>query len=232
MDELPFASSAEPATPPAGPPELPPLAEETPAEAARHLSRQEDQALIAALKQGDGEAFRSLVLKYERQVYNHCLRMVYDEEESYDLTQEIFLRVYRNIGNYQHNFTFYTWLYRITVNCCIDYLRKRKRQPPCVSLSQPGPGESTREPAREQDFPDETYLPDKSALNRELGQVLERALAKLSVKLREIIVLKEVEGLSYEEIAEILNCSRGTVKSRLFRARERLKELLGPYFAG
>ena len=227
MDEFPTAHAL---ARPGAPAEVP-IAEETSREAARVQSREEDQALIAALKLGDGEAFRALVLKYERQVYNHCLRMVYDEEESYDLAQEIFLRVFRNIGNYQHNFTFYTWLYRITVNCCIDYLRKRKRQPPSVSLSQPIGGERAREAAREQDVPDETYLPDKSALNRELGQVLDRALAKLSVKLREIIVLKEVEGLSYEEIAEILNCSRGTVKSRLFRARERLKELLGPYFA-
>jgi len=204
----------------------PPTAEE-----ARVLSREEDQRWIAALKLGDTDAFQSLVLKYERQVYNHCLRMVYDEEESYDLTQEIFLRVYRNIGNYQHNFSFYTWLYRITVNCCIDYLRKRKRQPACVSLSQPGLGDGQREPARDQDYPDETYVPDKAALNQELNSVLNRALARLSPKLREIIVLKEIEGLSYEEIADILGCSRGTVKSRLFRARERLKDLLGPYFA-
>ena len=110
-------------------------------------------------------------------------------------------------------------------------MRKRKRQPISVSLSQPAPGENPREPGRDQDFPDETYLPDKAALNRELRDVLNRALARLSPKLREIIVLKEVEGLSYEEISDILTCSRGTVKSRLFRARERLKELLGPYFA-
>jgi RNA polymerase sigma-70 factor (ECF subfamily) len=208
------------------------LEEEAPsADEARAKSRAEDQGWIAALKQGDTNAFQSLVLKYERQVYNHCLRMVYDEEESYDLTQEIFLRVYRNIANYQHNFSFYTWLYRITVNCCIDYLRKRKRQPASVSLSQPGNGENPHEPGREQDYPDETYVPDKAALNQELNQTLNRALGQLSPKLREIIVLKEVEGLSYEEIADILGCSRGTVKSRLFRARERLKELLGPYFA-
>lgn len=213
------------------PPEAEPKAEST-RDAARSLSRRQDQALIAALKQGDRDAFEQLVLKYQRQVYNHCLRMVYDEEESYDLSQEIFLRVYRNIANYQHNFSFYTWLYRITVNCCIDYLRKRKRQPVCVSLSQPAPGDNARDPGREQDFPDETYLPDKTALNRELSHVLQRAMARLSPKLREIIVLKEIEGFSYEEISEILNCSRGTVKSRLFRARERMKDLLGPYFAG
>src|SRR3972149_6175079 len=90
MDELPTALAL---AHPGSPAEVP-IAEETSREAARIQSREEDQALIAALKQGDGEAFRALVLKYERQVYNHCLRMVYDEEESYDLTQEIFLRVY------------------------------------------------------------------------------------------------------------------------------------------
>ena len=197
---------------------------------AKEASRQMDRELITSMKGGDQSAFPQLVSKYQRQVYNHCQRMVNDEEESYDLTQEVFLRVFRNIKNYQHNYSFYTWLYRITVNCCIDYLRKRKRQPANVSLSQ-GYRNDRNEPGPDQDYPDEKFVPDKMALNRELNQILNDAIGKLSEKLRVIIILKEIEGFSYDEIAEILVCSRGTVKSRLFRARERLKELLGPYFA-
>ncbi|MCH8842228.1 MAG: sigma-70 family RNA polymerase sigma factor [SAR324 cluster bacterium] len=196
---------------------------------AKEASRQKDRELITSMKDGDQSAFPQLVSKYQRQVYNHCQRMVNDEEESYDLTQEVFLRVFRNIKNYQHNYSFYTWLYRITVNCCIDYLRKKKRKPATVSLSQ-GYRNDRNEPGRDQDYPDTKFVPDKTALNRELNQVLNDAIGKLSEKLRVIIVLKEIEGFSYDEIAEILVCSRGTVKSRLFRARERLKELLGPYF--
>ncbi|HUJ74442.1 MAG TPA: sigma-70 family RNA polymerase sigma factor [bacterium] len=193
-------------------------------------SHQRDHELIAAFKGGDRAAFSELVLKYETRVYNHCLRMVNDEEESQDLTQEVFLKVYRNIRNYEHTYAFYTWLYRITVNCCIDYLRKKRRHAQEVSLTPPAdddPGEA----GREHSIPDETFVPDKQYLNRELSSVLNQAIGQLSEKLRAIIVLKEIEGFSYEEIAEILNCSRGTVKSRLFRARERLKELLAPYVA-
>ena len=196
---------------------------------ARAESRRQDQQAITALKAGDHSAFHHLINKYQRQVYSHCLRMVNDEEESYDLSQEIFLRVYKNIHNYQHNYSFYTWLYRITVNCCIDYLRKRKRQPFSVSLSQGIPGDSW-ESGKEQEHPDEKYVPEKSALTRELNDILNEAIDQLSDKLKVIIILKEIEGFSYDEIAEILECSRGTVKSRLFRARERLKILLGPHF--
>ena len=198
--------------------------------AAKTASRQEDQELIHSLKNGDQSSFAKLVKKYERQVYNHCLRMVNDEEESYDLAQEVFLRVYRNIRKYQHNYSFYTWLYRITVNCCIDFLRKKKRRPANISLSQGYP-DDYGEPSKNQDYPDEKYVPDKTALNRELNQILNAAISQLSEKLRVIIILKEIEGFSYDEIAEILSCSRGTVKSRLFRARDRLKDILSPHFA-
>lgn len=187
-----------------------------------------DHELISSHKAGDRIAFQHLVRKYENRVYNHCLRMVNDEEESADLTQEVFLKVYRNINNYEHTYSFYTWLYRITVNCCIDYMRKKRRQLTSYSLSQnlsDEPGSA----GREQDIPDEKFGPEIRMQNVELSDVLTQAIGQLSEKLRSIIILKEIEGFSYEEIAEILNCSRGTVKSRLFRARERLKEILAPF---
>ena len=199
--------------------------------AARQLSMNQDDALIRAFKNGDHTAFQELVLKYEQRVYNHCLRMVNDEVESYDLAQEVFLKVFRKIKNYEHTYSFYTWLYRITVNCCIDYLRRKRRQIQGVSLSSSGLDDSS-DAGREQDIPDTTFVPDTALLNRELSDVLQAAIDQLSEKLRTIIILKEVEGFSYEEITEVLGCSRGTVKSRLFRARERLKELLADYVNG
>ena len=195
---------------------------------ARRSTVPKDDVLIAAIKQGDELAFQQLVLKYEQRVYNHCLRMVNDEVESYDLTQEVFLRVFRKIRHYEHTYAFYTWLYRITVNCCIDFLRRKRRDVQSVSLSATGAGDDG--PAgREQDIADTTFVPDTALLNQELDEVLAAAIGQLSEKLRAIIILKEVEGFSYEEIADVLGCSRGTVKSRLFRARERLKELLADY---
>jgi RNA polymerase sigma-70 factor, ECF subfamily len=196
--------------------------------AGRRPVLRKDDELIASFKAGDHSAFQELVLKYEQRVYNHCLRMVSDEVESYDLTQEVFLKVFRKIKNYEHTYSFYTWLYRITVNCCIDYLRRKRRHIQGVSLSAGG-ADDPSENGREQDIPDSTFMPDTTLLNRELDEVLRGAIAQLSEKLRSIIILKEVEGFSYEEIAEVLGCSRGTVKSRLFRARERLKELLAGY---
>ena len=186
---------------------------------------QDDQRIIVILKIGDFSSFPALIRKYERQVYNHCLRMVHDPEESYDLTQEIFLRVYRNIGSYQHRYSFYTWLYRITVNCCIDYIRKRRRQPRLVSLSLP-PVAGKPNDAGQREIPDGSRGPERNAMGRELGDILNAAIDQLSDKLRSIFILKEIEGFSYDEIAEILRCSRGTVKSRLFRARVRLRQLL------
>jgi RNA polymerase sigma-70 factor (ECF subfamily) len=198
------------------------------ADASAAESHARDHALVAAFKGGDQSAFEELWLKYEQRVYNHCLRMVGDEEESHDLTQDVGIKVIRNIKNYEHTYAFYTWLYRITVNCCIDFLRKKRRHAPEMSLT-PGADDESSDQVREHSIPDETFIPDKTLLNRELSEVMNRAIGQLSEKLRAIIVLKEVDGFSYEEIADILDCSRGTVKSRLFRARERLKELLGPY---
>jgi len=197
------------------------------AESERRAFRKDDE-LITSFKDGDHSAFQELVLKYEQRVYNHCMRMVGDEVESDDLTQEVFIKVFRKIHNYEHTYSFYTWLYRITVNCCIDYLRRKKRQIQGVSLSGSGLDDGM-DSGREQDIPDSSFVPDTALLNQELDGVLQNAIGQLSEKLRAIIILKEVEGFSYEEIADVLGCSRGTVKSRLFRARERLKELLADY---
>jgi RNA polymerase sigma-70 factor (ECF subfamily) len=190
----------------------------------------DDACLIAAFKEGSHAAFQVLVRRYEGRVFNLCLRMVNDEVESTDLTQEVFLKVYRSIGNYQHDYAFYTWVYRIAVNACIDYMRKRKRHGNTVSLCVAG-REGEREAGREMDIPDASGIPDALLEQAQLRSMMMDAIGQLSDKLRTIILLKEVEGFTYEEIADVLGCSRGTVKSRLFRARERLRELLGPAVA-
>lgn len=188
----------------------------------------DDKVLITAFKNGDKEAFQALVQKYESRVFNLCHRMVNDEVESRDLTQEVFLKIYRSIEKYQHNYAFYTWIYRIAVNCCIDYMRKKKRHANTISLSL-SYSDSAGDQGKEMEIEDETYVPEQQLQNTELKEMLKVAIGQLSEKLQSIIVLKEIEGFTYEEIAEILNCSRGTVKSRLFRARERLREILAPY---
>jgi len=202
--------------------------EEQSAQEASQADFRKDTELINAFKKGDTGAFHELVLKYEGRVYNHCLRLVNDEEESFDLTQEVFLKVFRKIKNYEHTYAFYTWLYRITVNSCIDYMRRKKRTVQSVSLSMHS-HEDGMDSGREQDIPDTKFTPTGQFEKNELSAHLNEALEQLSEKLRVILVLKEMEGFSYEEIAEILGVSRGTVKSRLFRARERLKELLVGY---
>ena len=189
------------------------------------LEGPEDRELIVAFKGGDMEAFEVLVKRYDRKVFHHCLRLVGNEEESTDLTQEVFIKVFRSIANYEHTYAFYTWLYRITVNCCIDHIRKKKRRIQGVSLTRQYSDENGDQ-GREFEVPDVTQVPEAMLANKELKKELREAIESLSDKLKVIIVLKEFEGFSYEEIAEILNVSRGTVKSRLFRARERLKELL------
>lgn len=184
-----------------------------------------DREIIAAIRNGDTSAFELLVRKYESRVFHHCLRMVGDREESTDLTQEVFLKVFRNIHKYEHGFAFYTWLYRITANCCIDYFRNSKRKIKKISLSQLD-GNSQQENARDYEIPDGRFGPELNLMNTELRDILNNAVGQLSENLRSTIILKEIEGFSYAEIAEISECSIGTVKSRMHRAREELKDSL------
>ena len=184
-----------------------------------------DREVISAIRAGDTAAFELLVHKYEARVFHHCLRMVGDREESTDLTQEVFLKVYRNIHKYEHAYAFYTWLYRITANCCIDYFRSSKRKVQKVSLSQVD-GNSQQDNARDYEIPDERFGPELNLMNSELRETLNEAIGQLSENLRSTIFLKEIEGFSYAEIAEISECSIGTVKSRMHRAREELRDAL------
>ena len=187
-----------------------------------------DREIITAIRSGDGNAFELLITKYQTKVFHHCLRMVRDREECADLTQEVFLKVFRNIHKYEHAYAFYTWLYKITANCCIDYLRNSKRKIIKVPLYHVDSWDQS-DIAKDQDISDETYVPENTLLNSELRDILNDAVGRLSDNLRSTILLKEIEGCSYAEIAEISDCSIGTVKSRMHRAREELKTYLAPY---
>ena len=184
-----------------------------------------DFELIKASKLGDQQSFDVLLMKYGGRVHNHCRRMVDDEAECADLTQEVFLKVYRNLANYEHAYSFYTWLYRITVNTCIDHMRKKRRRISEVSLTHSDYSERW-DSGSEQEISDETYCPEDRMQNLELGAEITRAMEKLPARLRSYIILKDVEGFTYSEIATVFDCSPGTVKSSLFNARQKLKTLL------
>ena len=187
----------------------------------------EEQAVLRRVQQGDSEAFSQLVTAYEKQVYNLCLRMVTNPEDAQDLAQEAFLKAWRGLSFYKAESSFSTWLYRLTTNVCIDFLRKRKRSN-TVSLSNEDEGE-----AWELELPDPAPTPEQQLEYRDQEQAVAHAMAQLDEEYRTILTLRVVQDLPYEQIADVMNMKIGTVKSRLARARIKLKNFLlqsGNYF--
>ena len=180
----------------------------------------EEQVLIKQVQDGDHEAFAELVKRHETNVYNLCLRMSGNPEDAMDLSQEAFLKAWRGIGFYKAESAFSTWLYRLTSNVCIDFLRKQKRRP-TVSLTV-----EEEEAAVELEVEDTAPSPEEQVLHTERSQAVADAMGLLEEDFREVLILRVVEDLSYEEIAEIMDLKVGTVKSRLARARLKLKKLL------
>jgi len=169
-----------------------------------------DSELVQAAKSGNCDAFRTLVELYQGKVFGVALGVLRNPEDARDACQEAFLRAYRQLDRFEEEAAFYTWLYRIVVNACLDELRRRRRGSSewveSLPASQPGPA-------------------DRCAA-RELWSQVTDALARLSVEHRTVLVLRELEGLSYEEIAGVVGCPTGTVMSRLFHARRRMQKLL------
>jgi RNA polymerase sigma-70 factor, ECF subfamily len=181
----------------------------------------EDLRLVEAGQQGDVEAFNQLVRSYEVRVYNLCYRMLGDRDAAADVTQDTFISAYRNLHRFRGG-VFRSWLFRIATNACYDALRARKRRP-TVSLSMTtGPDDDG--PAF--DLPDGAESPDDFALRRELAAAIQLGLAQLPEEQRIVVILSDIQGLAYEEIAEVTGANLGTVKSRLSRARARLREIL------
>lgn len=191
---------------------------------AKDLTQPEVARLVEAARAGDQAAFGTLVKAYQDRIYGYLSRMLSDPTEAEDVAQETFVRAYRSLGRFRGASSFHTWLYRIASNLAIDVARKRKRQDGAAySLDAPievGDDEYGREIA------DESNAPEDISEQHEVQQIVRRAMGELPEKLRDVIVLYELQGESYEDIAESLDVPLGTVKSRLFNARGQLKEKL------
>lgn len=185
------------------------------------MTREEEYAVIRRVCAGDTDAFEALVTAYQKQVYNLALRTVGNEEDAADMTQEAFWRAYRSLGSFRGDSKFSVWLYRLTTNICIDFLRSRSRRP-TVSLTA---ADEDEEP-QELDVADDRFDPVQSLERAELRRAVQRGLASLPEDYRRILMLRELSGLSYAEIGQVLRLEEGTVKSRLFRARKKLCDFL------
>lgn len=193
--------------------------EEEPGEPVENLDPDSDKALVARGQMGDQDAFKRLVERHQRRIYALIRGMVRNDEDAFELTQDAFVKAYTNLERFQGTASFYTWLYRIAVNLTIDFRRKEWK----VKKDEYDDGISTSgsESAQLVDG-----SPHRRYAQREIMSRLDVALGTLNEDQRSAIVLREVEGLSYQEIAETLGCSQGTVMSRLFYARKKLQEQL------
>lgn len=182
----------------------------------------DEKKLIKKIKQGDTDAFSELVLLYEKKAINFTYRILNDMSDAQDATQEAFLRVFDKIDSFQGNSSFSTWFYTILNNICLDILRKRSRQADTISIGQTDSNDEEYELQIEDSSPGPyEQLQKKSAM-----ETLEKALTQLSDEHRTVIVMRDLNGLEYEEISSILKVSLGTVKSRLSRARLALRKVL------
>lgn len=189
--------------------------------------READQLLVERVQRGDKRAFDVLVAKYQHKVANLVSRYVRDSSEVLDVTQEAFIKAYRALPKFRGDSAFYTWLYRVAINTAKNHLAAQSRRPPGEDIEA--------ETAEQMDLGGalkETGTPERLALQAEIATTIQQALNELPEDLRTAITLRELEGLTYEEIAQAMECPIGTVRSRIFRAREaidaRLKPLLAP----
>jgi RNA polymerase sigma-70 factor (ECF subfamily) len=193
---------------------------------SRSIDAASDHELLAAIRDGDETAFQEIVRRYRNPITNFVYRMLDDYDRSVELAQETFIRVYTSASRYQANYSFSTYIYRIATNLAISELRRRKRRK-MVSLFSPFTNDDGE--AVELDPPDLNMLQDETLIANERRSAVARAITSLPQKYRAAIVLRDVEGLSYDQIAETLRLSEGTVKSRINRARNLLKEKLSAY---
>ena len=185
----------------------------------------DDRTLVKAAQTGDAQAFRALVERYQRRVVQLALAMTKDADEAMDIAQETFVRVHRYLPSFKGDSSFFTWTYRIAMNLCLD-AQRRKGRLERVDVEQ---GDEAEIEAA-MDPPSAALAgPQRQALNAELRDRIEEALASLSDNHRAILLLREVEGLSYEDLAKVLGIRKGTVMSRLFHARLKMQSKLREY---
>jgi RNA polymerase sigma-70 factor (ECF subfamily) len=181
-----------------------------------------DKKLVERVQKGDKGAFDLLVLKYQHKIVNLVMRYVRDPELALDITQEAFIKAYRALPRFRGDSAFYTWMYRIAVNTAKNHLAAQRRRPMDVELDLQDPEQYDLHAKLK-----ETDTPEGLTLSNELQEIVERAIAALPEDLRTAIVLRELEGMSYEEIAQTMECPVGTVRSRIFRARDAIGKKVG-----
>lgn len=228
-----LAAAVEPDEPE---PPSPPLESLTPAqreEAARRAEQdRRDRTLVRKLKQGDEGAFRELVHTYQNRIFGLMLRMINNRQEAEDLAQEVFIIVYRAIGNYRGEGRFYTWLYRVATNTCknrIKYLKGRNFHRSLDIDETPQAQMPAAETGAVISFQSQVPGPEAMTEGSRMEALVQRELAALDPDHRLLIVLRDIQGMSYGDIIRITGLQEGTLKSRLHRARLALKERLGPY---
>jgi RNA polymerase sigma-70 factor (ECF subfamily) len=196
-------------------------------ECARMSEAEVDQLLVERVQQGDKHAFDLLINKYQHRIVSLVNRYVNDHAEALDVAQEAFIKAFRAIGNFRGDSAFYTWLYRIAINTAKNWLVAQKRRPPATDIDAVD-AEQYDMDSRLKD----KGTPENELLREEIKQTVYSTIATLPDDLRTAIMLREMEGMSYEEIATTMECPIGTVRSRIFRAREAIDEKLRPLVEG
>jgi len=186
--------------------------------------RDVDQQLVERVQRGDKHAFDLLVSKYQRRLSRLISRFVRDSAEAEDVTQEAFIKAYRALASFRGESAFYTWLYRIGINTAKNHLLSNKRRAPSSTVFDADEAESFEDAGLLR----EVNTPENELMSKQVVGVVQASLQQLPEDLRSALTLREIEGLSYEEIASVMNCPVGTVRSRIFRAREAVAENLRP----
>lgn len=184
-----------------------------------------DENLVQRCQEGDLDAFDQIVEEYSQKVYNLTYRMIGNPADASDLSQEVFVRVYRSLNNFRGESSFSTWLYRIATNVCLDEIRRRNRKS-AIPLKQ----RICIDDEQCRDIPDWSTVPETIVQSKELQEEIQGMINSLNPEYRLVIILRDIQGYSYAEIGEIINCSIGTVKSRLSRARKSLKMKIKEYW--
>ena len=190
------------------------------------MDREADQVLVSRVQAGDQGAFNLLVLKYQRKVLRLVSRLIRDPAEVEDVVQEAFIKAYRALPQFRGDSAFYTWLYRIAVNTAKNHLVSLGKQP--IPMTDLNSDEEDTESFDSGAVVADNQTPESLLLSRQIAETVNRSIEALPPDLRAAITLREIEGLSYEEIAEAMNCPIGTVRSRIFRAREFIAAELRP----